>query len=57
MKKILDVQGVQKISKHTQRHIYGGGFEVSCCPDTSGLTQCLITFNGVFKMYKRSLSG
>ncbi|WP_298548881.1 hypothetical protein [uncultured Aquimarina sp.] len=43
MKKILDLQGIQKLSKGEQRSIKGAWGNVSCCPSGRG---CQISFPG-----------
>ncbi len=43
MKKILNLSGVQKLSKQEQRQLKGGRTSISCCPTGRG---CQISFPG-----------
>ncbi|MDY8135359.1 hypothetical protein [Aquimarina sp. 2201CG5-10] len=43
MKKILNLTGVQKLSKDEQQQIKGAAFRATCCPSGRG---CLISFGG-----------
>lgn len=43
MKKILDLEGVQKLSRAEQGSIKGAGTSISCCPTGRG---CQISFPG-----------
>lgn len=41
MKKILDLTGIQKLSKEQQQHIKGAWGRITCCPSGRG---CLLRF-------------
>ncbi len=43
MKKILELTGVQKLSREQQGQIKGAFFRASCCPSGSG---CLVNWGG-----------
>ncbi|MEW7281108.1 hypothetical protein ABW636_21135 [Aquimarina sp. 2201CG1-2-11] len=41
MKKILNLNGVQKLNKQEQKSIKGAGYHIGCCPNGNG---CRISF-------------